>query len=232
MSKLQIITELAADTAREIARGSPYMAFLKTAANNFKYSFRDQLLIHAQKPDAAACAEISFWNRRGRWVKRGTKGIALLVDAAASYKLRYVFDQSDTERGPEIPVWRMESQYESSVMEELENAFGLTLDRSDFPSALMETAKLLTEDNISDYYADLHEAKAGSLLEELDETSAQVWFRDLVQNSVAFMLLSRCGIDAGEYFTAEDFAHVYEFNSQETISVLGAAASEIGRAHV
>ena len=227
MSKLQIITELAADTAREIARGSPYMAFLKTAANNFKYSFRDQLLIHAQKPDAAACAEISFWNRRGRWVKRGTKGIALLVDAAASYKLRYVFDQSDTERGPEIPVWRMESQYESSVMEELENAFGLTLDRSDFPSALMETAKLLTEDNISDYYADLHEAKAGSLLEELDETSAQVWFRDLVQNSVAFMLLSRCGIDAGEYFTAEDFAHVYEFNSQETISVLGAAASDI-----
>ena len=138
MSKLQIITELAADTAREIARGSPYMAFLKTAANNFKYSFRDQLLIHAQKPDAAACAEISFWNRRGRWVKRGTKGIALLVDAAASYKLRYVFDQSDTERGPEIPVWRMESQYESSVMEELENAFGLTLDRSDFPSALID----------------------------------------------------------------------------------------------
>ncbi len=229
-SKYQIITELAASTARDITSSTgKYMAFLTTAAHNFKYSFRDQLLIFAQKPDATACAEIGFWNRYGRYVNRGTRGIALLVDAGATYKLRYVFDMSDTNSraGRTVPVWQMQSRYENAAIETLENSFGKIEDKSSFPAALMEAASLVVEDNFNDYYADLLSLKAGSLLEELDDLNTEVWLKEMLRNSVAFMLLTRCVYDAGDYFAAEDFSRVYDFNTPETISILGAAASSI-----
>ena len=126
-SKTEPIVRLAAQTARQIAADSEnYMAFLTTAANNFKYSFRDQLLIFAQKADATACAQIDFWNKHGRWVNRHTTGIALLVDTERGYKLRHVFDMSDTNsrEGRTIPIWRMEPRYEDAVIEALENGYG------------------------------------------------------------------------------------------------------------
>ena len=125
--KLDSIVELAAQKTREISANSGnYMAFLTTAAHNFKYNFRDQLLIYAQKPDATACAQIDFWNKHGRYVNRGTRGIALLVDTDQGYKLRYVFDMSDTNsrQGRTIPIWKMEPRYEDTVIEALENSYG------------------------------------------------------------------------------------------------------------
>ena len=113
------------------------MAFLTTAAHNFKYDFRDQLLIYAQKPDATACAQIDFWNKHGRYVNRGTRGIALLVDTDRGYKLRYVFDMSDTNsrQGRTIPIWKMEPRYEDTVIEALENSYGEFPDRLVLPPA-------------------------------------------------------------------------------------------------
>lgn len=228
--KSNLIVQLAAQTAHEISSsGGRYMAFLNTAAYNFKYSFRDQLLIYAQKPDATACAEIDFWNKHGRWVNRGTTGIALLVDTDWGYRLRHVFDMSDTNsrEGRTIPIWRMKPEYEGAVIEGLENSYGELSEKPDFAACLLEMAKIIVEDNFADYCADLHSVKEGSLLEELDEDSTREWFRGLLESSVGFMLLSRCGIDPYEYFTAEDFARVYDFNTPQTLSILGAAVSDI-----
>ena len=141
--KLDSIVELAAQKTREISANSGnYMAFLTTAAHNFKYDFRDQLLIYAQKPDATACAQIDFWNKHGRYVNRGTRGIALLVDTDRGYKLRYVFDMSDTNsrQGRTIPIWKMEPRYEDTVIEALENSYGEFPDRSGLAACLLETA--------------------------------------------------------------------------------------------
>ena len=229
-SKYQIITELAASTARDItASTGKYMAFLTTAANNFKYSFRDQILIYAQKPDATACAEIDFWNKRGRYVNKGTRGIALLVDTASPYKLRHVFDLSDTNSraGRTVPIWRMQPHYEEAVIDTLENSFGDIENKSSFAAALIDAASLVVEDNFTDYYNDLLSVKTGSLLEELDELNTEVWLKDTLKNSVAYMMLIRCGYSADAYFTAEDFTRVYDFNTPETLSILGSATSDI-----
>ena len=228
--KLDSIVELAAQKTREISANSGnYMAFLTTAAHNFKYNFRDQLLIYAQKPDATACAQIDFWNKHGRYVNRGTRGIALLVDTDQGYKLRYVFDMSDTNsrQGRVIPIWKMEPRYEDAVIEALENSYSEFPDRSGLAACLLETAKVIVEDNFGDYYTELRGVKEGSLLEELDDLSTETWFRGLVESSVAFIMLTRCGIDPMDYFSGEDFAHVYDFDTPETLSILGGAVSDI-----
>lgn len=229
-TKQESIMELAAQAARDITRsGEAYMAFLTTAAHNFKYGFRDQLLIFAQKPKATACAEISFWNRYGRWVNRGTTGIALLKDTDAPYKLRYVFDMSDTNSraGRTVPVWRMQPQDEGAVIESLENRYGIPQGGADLTASLLETAKTVTEDNAADYLTALCEVKGGSLLEELDADNTEVWFKTLLENSIAYMLLTRCGLDAGKVFSDRDFARVFDFDTPETVSILGTAASDI-----
>ena len=228
--KLDSIVELAAQKTREISANSGnYMAFLTTAAHNFKYDFRDQLLIYAQKPDATACAQIDFWNKHGRYVNRGTRGIALLVDTDRGYKLRYVFDMSDTNsrQGRTIPIWKMEPRYEDTVIEALENSYGEFPDLSGLAACLLETAKVIVEDNFGDYLTELRGIKEGSLLEELDDLSTEAWFKGLVESSVAFIMLTRCGIDPMDYFSGEDFAHVYDFDTPETLSILGGAVSDI-----
>ena len=228
--KLDSIVELAAQKTREISANSGnYMAFLTTAAHNFKYNFRDQLLIYAQKPDATACAQIDFWNKHGRYVNRGTRGIALLVDTDQGYKLRYVFDMSDTNsrQGRTIPIWKMELRYEDTVIEALENSYGEFPDLSGLAACLLETAKVIVEDNFGDYLTELRGIKEGSLLEELDDLSTEAWFKGLVESSVAFIMLTRCGIDPMDYFSGEDFAHVYDFDTPETLSILGGAVSDI-----
>ena len=165
-SKYQVISELAAQQAVNIiSNANRYMVFLTTAANNYKYTFKEQLLIHAQRPTATACAEIDTWNRLGRWVNRGTKGIALLVDNQdAKYKLRYVFDVTDTNSraGYAVSVWRMEQRDQSAIVEDLSNTFGeLEPDRS-FAESLMRSARMVVEDNIADYLSDLNRVKEGT----------------------------------------------------------------------
>ena len=229
-SKYQIIVAMAADEAKSIvSNGEKYMAFLSTAANTYKYSFQDQVLIHAQKPDAIACADIDTWNKLGRWVNRGTKGIALLVDTNTPYKLRYVFDLADTNSrlNRNISIWQMQERYEDAVKESLGNSFGDDIQAMDMVQALMESSKLAVADNLSDYLRDLKLVTPGSFLEELDDLNLEVWLRSTVENSVAFITMQRCGYDAYQHFLPYDFSHAVDFNTHETLSILGAATSSI-----
>ena len=229
-SKYKIISELASQTARDItSRAERYTDFLVTAANNYKYSFKEQLLIHAQKPDATACAEIETWNRLGRWVNKGTRGIALLVDRDTPYKLRHVFDYSDTNSraGRVVTLWQMRPQYEEAVKESLQDSFGEVELTADFPHFLMEIAKNAVEDNFSDYLSNLQSVKGDSFLEELDDLNLEVWLKDTLRSSVAYMALVKAGYQPSLYFTRDDFSHIYDFNTVPVISVLGAATSDI-----
>lgn len=229
-SKYRIILEMASQTARDIASNADrYTDFLITAANNYKYSFKEQLLIHAQKPDATACAEIDTWNKLGRWVNKGTKGIALLIDRDVPYKLRHVFDISDTNSraGRKITLWQMKPEYEYAVSESLQASFGDVEEPRDFPHLLMDISGYTVEDNLSDYLMELNAVKAGSFLEELDDTSLESWLKTTLKSSVAFMALSRAGYEPRQYFDREDFSHLFDFNTVEVISVLGAAVSDI-----
>ena len=229
-SKYRIILEMASQTARDIASNADrYTDFLITAANNYKYSFKEQLLIHAQKPDATACAEIDTWNKLGRWVNKGTKGIALLIDRDVPYKLRHVFDISDTNSraGRNITLWQMKPECEYAVSESLQASFGDVEEPRDFPHLLMDISGYAVEDNLSDYLMELNAVKAGSFLEELDDTSLEAWLKTTLKSSVAFMALSRAGYEPRRYFDREDFSHLFDFNTVEVISVLGAAVSDI-----
>ena len=229
-SKYKIIMEMASQTARDVTSNvERYTDFLVTAANNYKYSFKEQLLIHAQKPEATACAEIETWNRLGRWVNKGTKGIAFLVDRDIPYKLRHVFDISDTNSraGRTITLWQMRPQYEEAVSESLQDSFGEVDGAIDFPHLLIEISKNAVDDNLSDYLSDLNAVKGDSFLEDLDDTSLEVWLKDTLKSSVAFMALSRIGYDPHEYFSREDFKHIFDFNTNSVISVLGSATSDI-----
>lgn len=229
-SKLQIIKEMAAQEALIITSDTKrYMAFLYTAANNYKYDFQEQLLIHAQKPDATACAEIDTWNKLGRWVNKGTRGIALLIDRDVPYKLRYVFDLSDTNSraGREVNLWQLKDRYLEEVKEALSNSFGEVVDADDFQGFLMQIAEHVVNDNLNDYAADLTAVKAGSLLEELDELNTKQWLRHTLVSGVGYMLMTRCGLDANELYGFGNFAHVLDFNTHDTIGVLGVATSDI-----
>lgn len=210
-SKYRIILEMASQTARNIASDADrYTDFLITAANNYKYSFKEQLLIHAQKPDATACAEIDTWNKLGRWVNKGTKGIALLIDRDVPYKLRHVFDISDTNSraGRNITLWQMKPEYEYAVSESLQASFGDVEEPRDFPHLLIDISGYAVEDNLSDYLMELNAVKAGSFLEELDDTSLEAWLKTTLKSSVAFMALFRAGYEPRRYFDREDFGHL------------------------
>ena len=229
-SKHELILEMANHTAKELI-GKPhlYPDFLRTAANNYKYRFKDQLLIYAQKPDATACADVETWNKLGRYVNKGTKGIALLVDRDVPYKLRHVFDISDTNsyHGYEVKVWQMAEKHEDAVINALENSFGEIEHKNNFEIALIDVAKSVVQDNIQDYLEKLREVKVGSYLDELSDDALHVWFRDLLINGVAFMLMERCGYNAEKQFDFDDFSDVYNFNTPDTINVLGCATSDI-----
>jgi hypothetical protein len=229
-SKYQIISELASQTARDItSKAERYTDFLVTAANNYKYSFKEQLLIHAQKPDATACAEIETWNRLGRWVNKGTKGIALLVDRDTPYKLRHVFDISDTNSraGRVVTLWQMRPQYEDAVSESLQDSFGEVELTADFRISYGDCRNAV-EDNFSDYLSNLQSVKGDSFLEELDDLNpGSLAERHSAKAASRLWRWSRAGYEPSQYFTREDFSHIYDFNTVPVISVLGAATSDI-----
>ena len=229
-SKYNLTVELSKQTARDLS-SSPgkYMSFLVTAANNYKYTFADQILIHAQKPSATACAEIEMWNKLGRWVNKGTKGITLLVDRDIPYKLRHVFDIADTNSryGHEVRLWAMKDEYAEQVVDDLENSFGELEDKSGFEKAVIGIAEMVVQDNYSDYLEQLTDVRYGSILEELDEDNLRREFRDLLIDSVAFQVLTRCGYDAAEMFDPDDFSNISDFNTTAAISVIGSASSDI-----
>ena len=203
------------------------MDFLTTAANNFKYSFQEQLLIFAQKPDATACAEVSWWNKHGRWVNRNTKGIALLVDTDAPYKLRHVFDVSDTNSraGKEVPIWKMEQRFVEPVKKVLAERYEVDTHES-LEDCLLNVAVTFVNDNYQDYLAELMEAKAGSLLEKLDEDNTRLQMLTALSYSVGYMLHIRSGLPGRAYF-GNSLDKICNFNTPEVISILGAAVSDM-----
>ena len=230
-TKLQVITELSESTVKNIIREpSGWASFLHTAAWNYKYPFQDQVLIYAQRPDATACAPIELWNRRlNRWVNKGAKGIALINDDGNRHTLHHLFDVSDTHSHGNHPInlWAMQDRYEDAVTEALENTFGELENRSNLPDALINTVQNAVDDNIPDYLSNLMESLENSYLEELDEQNIGVFFRDTLISSVAYMALVRCGYNPDDYLNQDDFRHLFNFNTLETISHLGAATSDI-----
>ena len=227
-SKYQVITEMESEHLRTLTVDTNhYMDFLTTAANNFKYSFQEQLLIFAQKPDATACAEVSWWNKHGRWVNRNTKGIALLVDTDAPYKLRHVFDVSDTNSraGKEVPIWKMEQRFVEPVKKVLAERYEVDAHES-LEDCLLNVAVTFVNDNYQDYLTELMEAKAGSLLEKLDEDNTRLQMLTALSYSVGYMLHIRSGLPGRAYF-GNSLDKVCNFNTPEVISILGAAVSDM-----
>ena len=232
-TKYQLITSVYNDTTERIT-GTPaeWMAFLRSACRNYKCRFDAQVLIYAQRPNAIAVLEIERWNRLfGRWVNRGASGIAVFDDEHhGGSRLKHYFDIADTHesqyaRNPQ--VWEMEPRFEAEIIESLESSFGALDDNATLAAALMSAARNAVEDNMGDYLRDLMDIREGSLLEELDAQNVAVEYRTTVQNSVAYMLFTRCGVDAGDYFDALDFRDITEFNTQQTVNALGLATSDI-----
>ena len=229
-SKYNLMVEMSELTAKKIS-SSPgkYMEFLYTAANNYKYSFDDQLLIFAQKPDATACAEIEVWNRLGRWINKGTVAITLLRETHSYYKLRHVFDISDTNsrEGFAVKLWKCDEEYKDAVLIALENSFGDISDKTNFSRAIISIAETVVQDNYSDYLEQLTEVLDDSYLEALDSDNIRKEFRNLLIDSVAFQVLSRCGYDAFSLFDSDEFTNVTDFNTLNALYVLGSASSDI-----
>ena len=231
-AKYQLITELYRRTGVAVAKNpQAWQGFLSSACRNYKCRFDEQLLIYAQRPDAVAVAKLETWNRQfKRWVNKDSKGIAVFDPEGRRNTLKYYFDVSDTHEGyygsRPVPIWQMDERYEQAVMERLSDRFG-DVESTDLASALMETAKNAVEDNLQDYFSQLKDCTKDSFLEELDDFNIEVIHRRLAANSVAFMLISRCGLDTNEFFDREDFADIVNFNTPATINAIGVATSDI-----
>lgn len=232
-TKSQQITTLYSQTIKQISKTpASWINFLHSACRNYKCRFDEQVLIFGQRPDATAVLEIEKWNRQfRRWVNTGAKGIAVFDgDFNGKTRLKHYFDISDTHPADPtrpVPIWIMPQEYETEVIETLENAFGILEDNSSLAAALLSTAENAVSDNMSDYLSQLMDCREDSLLEEYDALNMEVKYKILLINSVAFMLMVRCGIDTEAYFDREDFIGVTEFNTQETMNLLGTAASDI-----
>ena len=231
-AKYQLITELYQRTGAAVSRNpQAWQNFLSSACRNYKCRFDEQLLIFAQRPDATAVTTLETWNKQfKRWVNKDSKGIAVFDTKGRRNTLKYYFDISDTHEGyynsRPVPIWQMNERYEQAVIERLSDRFG-DLEVKDLGEALMQTAQNAVEDNLPDYLAQLKDCTQDSFLEELDDFNVEVMYKRLAVNSVAFMLMSRCGLDTGDYFETEDFSDIINFNTPATINAIGLAASDI-----
>ena len=231
-AKYQLITELYRRTGRDVTRNpQAWQGFLSSACRNYKCRFDEQLLIYAQRPDATAVAEIGTWNRLfKRWVNKDSRGIAVFDPKGRRNTLKYYFDVSDTHEGyygsRAVPIWQMDKRYEQPVMERLADRFG-GMEGGDLANFLMQTAENAVEDNLTDYLSQLKGCTENSFLEELDDFNIEVIYKRLAVNSVAYMLLSRSGLDADGYFEREDFVDITNFNTPATLNAIGIATSDI-----
>ena len=230
-TKFQLITELYDQTVQSVTGSyQSWTGFLRAACYNYKCPFDDQILIYAQRPDATAVLEMERWNRRfGRWVNRGAKSIAVFSDDGQNC-LKLYFDVSDTHASRfarPLPIWMMHPAFEPEVIETLEATFGNLAEKENLADAVRSACHNAVADNITDYLQDLRDCREDSLLEELDDLNLEVFYRDALEVSVAYMLMTRLGLRADDYFTADEFAHVYEFNTPPTINALGIATSDI-----
>lgn len=230
-TKFQLITELYDQTVQSVTGSyQSWTGFLRAACYNYKCPFDDQILIYAQRPDATAVLEMKRWNNQfGRWVNRGAKSIAVFGDDGQNC-LKLYFDVSDTHTSRfsrPLPIWAMQPSFEPAVIETLEATFGNLAEKGSLAEAVRSACHNAVADNFTDYLQDLRECREDSLLEELDDLNLEVFYRDALEVSVAYMLMTRLGLRADDYFTADEFAHVYEFNTPPTINALGIATSDI-----
>ena len=231
--KYDLISELYNRTCKTVVSNPQnWQAFLASACRNYKLRYDEQLLVYAQRPDATAVLEIEQWNRIfGRWVNRGARGIAVFADENRTrQRLTHYFDISDTHESKysrTVPIWDMRQEYEADVIETLESTFGEVENKSSLAEAIMGAARNAAEDNIPDYLQDLYYATEGSFLEEVDNDIVASIYKNVVANSVAYMMMSRLGVDTDGYFELDDFRDVTNFNTQETLNALGFATSDI-----
>lgn len=227
----------AVNLSKEITKkvvSSPYewTNYLKVTSNIYKYSFRDKLMIYAQRPDATACASMETWNKKlGHWVKAGSKGIALFRNNNGKLKLEYVFDISDTYavRQAKPPnLWKLSKEHHQAVIEEFEKHYGI-ISGENFIDKLMKYAENFVEKNYDDYFHDLSISTKNSFLENIKKEDIEKTFKNILISSVQYTLLSRCGIDADNFFNEEDFKGIDLFNNAETFSYIGMAVSDLSR---
>ena len=233
MSKLQDIRDLAQEHAVSVS-GSPrdWMDYMDTASRLYRYSFSDQLLIHAQHPEATACASLELWNEKMlRWVNRGARGIALLDETGQHTRLRYVFDISDTHMvaGGRSPyLWQMQEHQREEILTHLAEVYALEeKDTATLQDALMAVAREMVSDNLEEYLDGLEYATEGTYLEDLDEVTIRSDFRQLATDSVYYLLSRRCGLDPMELLEEEDFMHITDYNRLSVLTFLGNTASQL-----
>ena len=230
--KFDLISKLYLDTSKEVLSPDKWAAFLRSACYNYRLRFDEQLLVYAQKPEATAVLQIERWNRTfGRWVNRGAKGIAVFErHDGVSQKLVHYFDISDTHAGEyarAVPIWTMQPEYTEEVITTLENTFGDLEDKGSLAKAIMSAANNAVEDNAPDYIRDLLLSTNDTFLEDLGEDSVTAMYKELLTNSVAYMMMTRLGVDTDMYFDDDDFRNVVNFNSDDTLNALGVATGAI-----
>lgn len=209
---------------------SEWLKFLDTCSNNYKFSFTEQVLIYAQKPDATYLAEIEQWNKKlHRWIKKDTKGVALIENDGINTKLKHVFDISDTydKFGRKVSIWQVNHRFDEEIIEDLENTYGNLEMKSNLSEAIISASYNMVEDNFQDYFTELNRVTDNSLLEDLDEDTLSYYFRRIMSNSVAYMMMKRCGLTPEDYFSENDFREITNFNTIQAITKLGMATSDI-----
>ena len=228
-SKLSFYAQMADHTAKQVTGSfGEWTAFLETMGRLYKYPFHEQLMIFAQKPNATACADYDLWNKQmGRYVRRGTKGIALIDTSGDNPRLKYVFDVSDTggkENSRRLNLWEYKDEHQDAVTAALENRYGVSGEKG-LADQLEQIASKLVTEYWNDNSRDILGILADSFLEEYDDYIVEVAFRNAATVSTTYALMSRCGLNPGDYFEHEDFLSVFDFNTRDTIAVLGSAVS-------
>lgn len=236
MRKYDLISALSAETSKEVARNEEsWKKYLNTASRLYKYPFKDQLLIYAQRPDATACASIEIWNEKMHcWVNRGAKGIALIDDEGNTHSgLRYVFDISDVHKARRIgrfpQLWEMKEEHQQTVLDRLEGIYGDTNKEAGFTDRIREIASRIAQDCYGELASDMEYLKEGSFLEELDELNIAVRVRETLADSIAYTVLKRCGMEDAELAEEIQFPYIHEFNTVETLSHIGDSISDLSK---
>ena len=230
MNKLDTLYELLEKSCHDIIQSEEsWLSFLKTSGYLYNFNFTNQLLIYQQRPDAKACTDFETWNNRmNRWIKKGSKGIALIDDGGRYTKIRYVFDIVDT-RSPhnrELHLWSVQESFHKQLIDKIAKQFDMTSNDEDLGSFIKEIAKEQTGYYVDDYFKRLMKLKDGSLLESYEENELKNLYRNLLENSVAYSLMSRCDIETGFYFEADDFISIELFNTPEMLGVIGNSFQE------
>ena len=234
MRKYKLISALAEETAKEVVRNEEnWRRYLNTASRLYKYPFKEQLLIYAQRPEATACASIEIWNEKMHcWVNKGAKGIALIDDDSFS-GLKYVFDISDVHKARRIGqfpnLWEMREEHMESVISRLEKTYGDTDREAGFVGRIREIAGRIAEDCYKELASDMEYLKEGSFLEELDELNVEIRIRETLADSIAYTVLKRCGMEESELAEEINFPYIHEFNTVETLSQLGSNVSDLSK---